>query len=86
MPVRGAEVVRHLEEDVLPWASRQPGFVSDQWLRAIDGEHGMGMVLFASEEAARDAAEGPRSQPNVVGRAWNIESIELFGLVAAAQG
>jgi hypothetical protein len=81
---RGDEVDRHFREDVRPWAQRQPGFVSAQWLRLPDGNRGMGVVTFESETAAREAAQGPSRAPRVDGRAWNTDSVEVFAVVAQA--
>lgn len=83
-PSRIEEVDRHLREDVVSWATRQTGFVSGQWLRRVDGQQGLGLVVFDTEEQANAAADGPRSQPSVQGRAWNTENVAVFELVAQA--
>jgi hypothetical protein len=83
-PSRIEEVDRHLREDVVSWATRQAGFVCGQWLRRVDGQQGLGLVVFDTEEHANAAADGPRSQPSVQGRAWNTESVAVFELVAQA--
>ena len=62
-PVRADEAARHLREDVVAWARQQPGFVNGQWLRSPDGSEGIGVVVFASPDAAASAARGPRSYP-----------------------
>ncbi len=76
------EVNRHFREDVAGWAKAQPGFVTGSWLRSEDGTRGMGVVTFASAEAAAGAAVGPRSAPP--GPAWSIESVEIFDQVQQA--
>lgn len=81
---RSEDVDRHLREDVVPFAKRQPGFVSGQWLRLADGDRGIGVMVFESEEQANAAARGPGSQPWVEGRPWNIESVAVFELVVQA--
>ena len=83
-PSRTEEVDRHLREDVVPWATRQTGFVSGQWLRRVDGQQGLGLVVFDTEDQANAAADGPRSQPSLQGRAWNTESVAIFELVVQA--
>jgi len=83
-PARTEEVDRHFHQDVRPWAQRQPGFVSAQWLRLAHGSRAMGLVTFESEEHAQAAAKGPRSQPNVDGRAWNTDTVEVFAVVTSA--
>jgi hypothetical protein len=81
---RSDEVDRHFREDVAPWASRQPGFVSGQWLRLSGGAQGFGIVVFDSQEHADAAAIGPRSAPSVEGRAWNTDSVVVFDQVVRA--
>jgi hypothetical protein len=81
---RSDEVDRHFREDVAPWASRQPGFVSGQWLRLSGGVQGFGIVVFDSQEHADAAAIGPRSAPSVEGRAWNTDSVVVFDQVVRA--
>jgi hypothetical protein len=83
-PDRAEDVDRHLREDVVGWAKGQPGFISGQWLRLAGGDHGMGVLIFASEEQANAAAGGPRSQPWVEGRAWNTNFVTVFETVAQA--
>ncbi len=75
-PAREDEVARHLRDDVAGWAKTQPGFVSGRWLRSTDRSRGVGVVTFASAEAASAAAAGPRSTPP--GPAWAIDSVEIY--------
>jgi heme-degrading monooxygenase HmoA len=51
-----------LRDEVVPRASGAPGFVAGYWTRAEDGNNGLSMVVFESEEAARAASEMIRSQ------------------------
>jgi len=83
-PSRAAEVARHLREDIVGWAKQQPGFVTGQWLRSADGREGMGVVVFASGEAAASAAQGPRSFPRDDARAWNIDSVTVYQQLTSA--
>jgi len=83
-PSRPEEVARHLRDDVAGWASQQPGFVSGQWLRSADGSGGMGVVVFASEDAATTAARGPRNHARDDNRAWNIDSVTVYEQLASA--
>lgn len=75
---RTEEVTRHLREDIVGWATRQPGFVSGQWLLGPEGDRGLGVVVFASEEAADRAARGPSGFPRDDGRAWNVEDVTVY--------
>lgn len=83
-PARPEEVARHLREDVAGWAKRQPGFVTGQWLRSPDGRTGIGVVVFASEDAAATAAQGPRSYRHDDDRAWNIEGVTVYQQLTTA--
>jgi hypothetical protein len=83
-PPRADVVTRHLREDIVSWARQQPGFVSGQWLLGPGQNHGIGVVVFASEDAAIAAAQGPRSFPRDEGRAWNVEDVTVYAQVTSA--
>ena len=83
-PARADAVTRHLREDIVGWARQQPGFVSGQWLLDPAGDRGMGVVVFATEDAASAAAQGPRSYPRDDNRAWNIEDVAVYQQVTSA--
>ncbi|HTF52901.1 MAG TPA: hypothetical protein VK735_36110 [Pseudonocardia sp.] len=83
-PTRPDEVDRHFREFVVPWAKEQPGFVSGRWLRGVRGETGMGVVTFASEDAANTAAATPRSIVYPEENAWSIAGVEIFEQVVEA--
>lgn len=81
---RSDAVTRHLREDIVSWARQQPGFVSGQWLLAPGHDQGMGVVVFATEDAALAAARGPRSYQRDDNRAWNIEDVTVYQQVTSA--
>jgi hypothetical protein len=83
-PSRAEVVTRHLREDIVNWARQQPGFLSGQWLLGPQQDHGMGVVVFASADAASAAAKGPRSFPRDEDRAWNVEAVTVYEQVACA--
>ena len=83
-PSRAHVVTRHLREDIVSWARQQPGFVTGQWLLAPGQSHGIGVVVFASEDAATAAAQGPRNFPRDEGRAWNVEDVTVYEQVSSA--
>jgi len=83
-PARPEEVARHLREDVVRWAKQQPGFVSGQWLCSTDRRAGMGIVVFASEDTATSAAQGPGNYSRDDNRAWNIESVTVYEQLTSA--
>jgi antibiotic biosynthesis monooxygenase len=77
-PARAEETARHLRDDVVEWAKRQPGFVNGQWLRSPDGQRAVGVVVFDSQDAAAIAAQGPRSYAHDDSRAWNIDGVSVY--------
>lgn len=83
-PDRLPEVDRHFAQDVVPWASRQDGFVGGRWLRSADGTQGLGIVVFDSARSVAAAAEGPRGYLPDEARAWNVADVTLFEQVAQA--
>jgi hypothetical protein len=83
-PSRTEVVTSHLREDIVSWARQQPGFVSGQWLLGPGQDHGLGVVVFASEDAAAAAAQGPRSFPRDESRAWNVEDVTVYQQVTSA--
>jgi len=83
-PARPEEVARHFYEDVVRWVRQQPGFVSGQWLRSADRSEGLGVVVFASEDAATAAAQGPRNYARDDERAWNLDRVTVYEQVASA--
>ncbi len=83
-PGRRPEVIDHLQRDVAGWAMRQPGFVSGRWFCTTDGGDGLGVIVFDTQAAAAAAARGPRATPHDEASAWNIERVDLFEQVAAA--
>src|SRR6202161_1639540 len=51
---RPAEAKRALDEEVVPMARQQAGFVGGYWIQ-LDGDHGTSIELFESEGQARAA-------------------------------
>ena len=73
----GAE--QGLKAEVVPRASSSPGFQAGYWTR--EGQSGLSMILFDSEENARSAAERiPTSVPEGV----TFEGLEVREVVASA--
>lgn len=68
-----------LRTRVVPNVSQSPGFVAGYWTRA--GNEGLSMVIFESEDAAREMAERvPQTAPEAV----RVESVEVREVVASA--
>jgi hypothetical protein len=83
-PSRAEVVARHLREDIVSWATQQPGFVSGQWLLDPGSKQGIGIVAFSSQDAATTAAHGPRSFPRDDARAWNVEDVTVYEQITCA--
>ncbi len=79
-PDRAQEAQAQLEANVLPRVKETPGLVAGYWTRSGDGQRGLSLVLFESEQAARAAAELPRSMPppDFV----TIDSVEVREVIA----
>ena len=72
---------RHLREEVVPRVSQAPGFRAGYWTRSDDGQNGLSMVFFESEEDARAAAERVRGLlPDTV----TLESLEVREVIEHA--
>lgn len=70
---------RTLREQVVPRAIQSPGFVSGYWTR--NGNTGLSMVVFESEDAARAASEQGRSMAL---QGVTVEDVEVREVVAHA--
>jgi hypothetical protein len=68
-----------LREEVVPQVSQAPGFVAGYWTR--EGNGGLSMIVFESEDAARAASERIASgMPEGV----ELEGVEVREVVANA--
>ena len=83
-PVRPDDTIQHLRRDVTAWATRQPGFVSGQWLCNPDSTQALGIVTFKTKPDADAAAQGPRANQPDRARAWNIDAVDIYDQVARA--
>lgn len=77
----GETATRFLREEVIPRISQAPGFVIAHWVRLEGGNHGTSMLVFESEDAARQAKEQIQPPPD---DAAVIESVEIGEVVANA--
>jgi hypothetical protein len=68
-----------LREEVVPQVSQAPGFVAGYWTR--EGDSGLSMIMFDSEDGARGASERiPSGMPEGV----ELEGVEVREVVANA--
>jgi hypothetical protein len=73
------EAEKILKEQIVPGVSQAPGFITGHWVNAGE-DRGQSMIIFESEEAARQMAEGERPMSDAV----TVESVEVAEVVAHA--
>jgi hypothetical protein len=71
-----------LEEEVVPRVKQAPGFVAGYWTSG-EGNSGMSMIVFETEDNATGAAEFIRSDAGS-SDAVDLESVEVREVVASA--
>ena len=69
---------KFLKEQIVPTVSQAPGFVAGYWVNL--GEQGTSVVVFESEDAARQAVEGNPPPADAV----TVESMDFGEVVAHA--
>jgi hypothetical protein len=82
-PSRRDDAVKLLSEVTVPRVKAMSGFVSGTWCRNLDGNRGISMLLFETEEAALDAVEQVRQGPPP-GSPATFVSADVFEVVAQA--
>ena len=80
---RRDEAVKLLNEFGVPTAKGLAGFVSGSWLRGPDGDRGISVLLFETEEAARAGVERI-SQGPPPGSPVTFESADVYEVLAQA--
>jgi heme-degrading monooxygenase HmoA len=76
------KAVKFLKERIVPSASQAPGFVAGHWV-TIGGSEGTSMVVFESEDAAKQWAQTAQDADppaDIV----TVESVEVGEVVAHA--
>ena len=79
-PDQAPAAAEALTSDILPKVRSAPGFIAGYWLEPVDGQ-GFSIVLFETEEQARETAPPVRSwtAPGVV-----IDGVEFRRVAATA--
>jgi hypothetical protein len=72
-----------LREEVVPRASKAPGFVSGYWTRSPGDNRGLSMVVFESQDAA-ETAKGMIESAGPPNDAITLDSVEVREVVANA--
>ena len=80
---RREEAVKLLNDFAIPTAKGFTGFVSGNWLRSLQGDRGVSVLLFESEDAARAAVERVRQGPPP-GAPVTFESADVYEVLAQA--
>ena len=71
-----------LRDRIVPRVKEAPGFVAGYWTRSEDGANGLSMLVFETEDHARDAAEMIRNAPPPA--TVTFESVEVREVTASA--
>jgi heme-degrading monooxygenase HmoA len=77
------EATQFLRDQVVPAVKQSPGFVAGYWVRLEAGDEGSSVIVFESEDAARQASEQIRQSvgqnPGV-----SLNSVTVGEVVASA--
>jgi heme-degrading monooxygenase HmoA len=73
------KAITNLRDEVVPQVSSAPGFKAGYWV-AREGDRGLSLLVFESEEAARAASEQIPQRDDAV----TFDSVELGEVVASA--
>jgi hypothetical protein len=84
IPGREDEMREMLEAVIVPRAKTHPGFLSAQWLRALEGDALRVVHIFDTEEHARDVATKIASEGPPPGAPVTLRGLETFELIAQA--
>jgi uncharacterized protein involved in high-affinity Fe2+ transport len=84
IPGREDEARAMLEAEIVPRAKAHPGFLSGQWLRALEGDALRVVHLFDTEEHARATATKIASDGPPPGAPVTLRGVETFELIAQA--
>ena len=72
-----------LMEQIVPRAKEAPGFVTGYWTRSEEGDNGLSMMVFESEQAAANVMQMMQSQP-VMADGVTLDGVEVREVVASA--
>ena len=79
----GESATKFLREEIVPRVSQAPGLVAAYWVRLEGGDEGNSVIVFESEDAARDAANQIRE--NVGGNPGvTLNDVSVGEVVASA--
>ncbi len=84
IPGREDDARAMLESMILPRAKAHPGFLSGQWLRALEGDALRVVHIFDTEEHATAIAAKIESEGPPPGAPVTLRGVETFELIAQA--
>ena len=77
------ESLRDLDETLIPFVARAPGFLTGSWLRSADGTVGMSVLVFDTEEHATAMLELRPSDASTSPPVHGV-SLRVFEIVRTA--
>lgn len=86
-PENAAEVIRYIQEHIIPAARREPGFKGGYWLADRPSGTGMAITLWESaeaEQASQMMAAQARAKA-VTALGGEVKGVEVYEVVAHAQ-
>jgi hypothetical protein len=80
------EGIRRINDSIIPWAKRAPGFKGGYWLVDRNSGKGLGVTLFESEEAVRSSEASAKQQRDQTAASGVAEpsEVEVYAVVAQA--
>jgi hypothetical protein len=84
IPGREDEARAMLEAEIVPRAKAHPGFLSGQWLRALEGDALRVVEIYDTEEHATATATRVASEGPPPGAPVTLRGVETFELIAQA--
>ena len=72
---------QRLHGEVVPGVSSSPGFQTGYWTSNDDGDNGVAMIIYDSEENARAAAD---RVPSTMGDDVTLDGVEVRAVIASA--
>jgi len=73
------DATRYLREEVVPRVSQAPGFVAGYWVRLEGGDQGRSLIVFDSEDDARNVKDNLQPAPGVT-----FDTVDVGEVVANA--
>ena len=80
-----AEMGTIMDEEVVPQAWQLSGFVGASWFPALEGDTATAVLLFTSEQTARDAAEQITALEHMADSPmWSLQDVRAYNVLGRA--